>query len=63
MLHLRIVKILEPAACTEEGRMLKPQEGELLMLRGGLGPWAYDVDNTGPSAAALRILWDKAGLP
>ncbi|KAJ7107931.1 hypothetical protein C8R44DRAFT_986986 [Mycena epipterygia] len=67
MLHLRIVKILEPAACSEvdgyDGRLITPQEGELLTLRGGLEPWAYDVDNNGASAAALRVLWDKAGLP
>ncbi|KAJ7110624.1 hypothetical protein C8R44DRAFT_743088 [Mycena epipterygia] len=64
ILHLRIVKIMEPVTCTVEGhnvRMLKPEEGELLTVsfRGGMPqPWAYDIDAESKTSVGLRALWD-----
>ncbi|KAJ7110633.1 hypothetical protein C8R44DRAFT_985797 [Mycena epipterygia] len=71
VVHLRIVKIVKPVACTVKGgyagRVVKPKEGELLnvFLHGSaLEPWAYDIDHrTGkPNSAALRVLWDKSSV-
>ncbi|KAJ7110636.1 hypothetical protein C8R44DRAFT_261875 [Mycena epipterygia] len=63
MLHLRIVKIIEPVIFTVEGyngRMLKP-EGKLLTVsfRGGVPePWTYGIDIEGKCSVGLRALWD-----
>ncbi|KAJ7240131.1 hypothetical protein B0H12DRAFT_57328 [Mycena haematopus] len=64
---LRIVKIVTPFSCTVEqykGRIVKPEEGQLLTMcvRGRApAPWSYDIDakNSAP-ASALRVLWDNS---
>ncbi|KAJ7082623.1 hypothetical protein B0H15DRAFT_803084 [Mycena belliarum] len=70
VLHMRIVSIVTPVACTvnaEEysGRIVRPEEGALLLVRtrsGGQIPWSYDIDaKRTPTAEALRILWDASG--
>ncbi|KAJ7458586.1 hypothetical protein FB451DRAFT_1507970 [Mycena latifolia] len=69
VLHMRIVKIVEPVACTVDaatydGRILRPEEGQLFSVitsRGSRKPWTYDIDNTNPTSqvsTALRTLWD-----
>lgn len=69
MVHLRIVKITQPVKCSVEdytGPVLKPEEGELLVVSSyNREPqaWAYDVDDKRKAAAALRVLWHKSGLP
>ncbi|KAJ7698414.1 hypothetical protein B0H17DRAFT_1328669 [Mycena rosella] len=74
VIHMRIVEILEPVACTVDaanytGRVLQPQEGQLLTIQnpsGISGPWAYDIDNDRPTskvAASLRVLWDNSPTP
>ncbi|KAJ7132508.1 hypothetical protein C8R44DRAFT_849945 [Mycena epipterygia] len=70
VIHLRIVKVLQPLVCTVEeykGRMLAVEEGELLAVsnyRRTPEPWEYDIDSgTGKHAAALRVLWDNSKLP
>ncbi|KAJ7610732.1 hypothetical protein DFH06DRAFT_171609 [Mycena polygramma] len=69
ILHLRIAKIIEPVSCTVEGydgRLLQPEEGELLTVcppSKMAEPWAVDLDSTAQTARALRILWDAAGYP
>ncbi|KAJ7106909.1 hypothetical protein C8R44DRAFT_322675 [Mycena epipterygia] len=69
VVHLRIVKIIEPVEPLVEGyngRVLKPEEGELLAIsseRRAAEPWSYDIDRKAKSAAALRVLWEKSGLP
>ncbi|KAJ7646244.1 hypothetical protein DFH06DRAFT_1050361 [Mycena polygramma] len=68
VIHMRIVKIVEPAKRSIEGlklRMLEPLEGHLLSVsrRGqGVYPWACDLDRKTRRAAALRMLWDASGL-
>ncbi|KAJ7110625.1 hypothetical protein C8R44DRAFT_856894 [Mycena epipterygia] len=68
MLHLRIVKIVQPVARTVEGyagRMGKPEEGQLLTVshyHRAPEPWAFDVDADIKNAAGLRHLWDKSGV-
>ncbi|KAJ7110622.1 hypothetical protein C8R44DRAFT_800346 [Mycena epipterygia] len=68
VVHLRILKIVEPVAFTMEGyagRVVKPKEGELLTVsvRGSVPePWAYDIDLKTKHGAALRALWDKSGV-
>ncbi|KAJ7110681.1 hypothetical protein C8R44DRAFT_883801 [Mycena epipterygia] len=69
MVHLRIVKIVEPVVSTVKGyngRVIKPEEGQLLKVtfRGRLPePWTYNIDRETEPALALRVLWDKSGLP
>ncbi|KAJ7620828.1 hypothetical protein DFH06DRAFT_1233234 [Mycena polygramma] len=69
ILHLRIAKIIEPVRCTVEGydgRLLQPEEGDLLTVRAPgkpAEPWAVDLDSKAQTACALRILWDAAGYP
>ncbi|KAJ7698398.1 hypothetical protein B0H17DRAFT_1196971 [Mycena rosella] len=74
VIHMRIVEILEPVACKVDaanytGRVLQPQEGQLLTIQnpsGISGPWAYDIDNDRPTskvAASLRVLWDNSPTP
>ncbi|KAJ7110600.1 hypothetical protein C8R44DRAFT_261603 [Mycena epipterygia] len=66
VVHMRIVKIIQPVAPTEAvytGRVPKPEEGQLLNVakRGRAPePWAYDVDEKGSTAAGLRVLWDNS---
>ncbi|KAJ6566118.1 hypothetical protein B0H19DRAFT_1066463 [Mycena capillaripes] len=63
--HLRITKIVNPSSYTVEnytGRILKPQEGELLTQRKyghAPAPWAYDMDSQTDRAVAFRALWDN----
>ncbi|KAJ7452821.1 hypothetical protein FB451DRAFT_1145109 [Mycena latifolia] len=53
VLHLRILKIVTPVSTivdheTYSGRPLRPEEGQLFMVRsrgGRLGPWAYNLNN------------------
>ncbi|KAJ7106891.1 hypothetical protein C8R44DRAFT_744771 [Mycena epipterygia] len=66
VIHLRIVKIVTPVACPAKGRMLEPKEGQLLTVsdnRRAPAPWAYDIDRKTDAAFALRVLWNKSGLP
>ncbi|KAJ6546029.1 hypothetical protein DFH09DRAFT_652951 [Mycena vulgaris] len=70
VLHIRIVKIIEPAVCTVDGykrRVVRPQEGHLFTVcsRGGPPePWAYDIDRDETKvASALRVLWDNSQTP
>ncbi|KAJ7611909.1 hypothetical protein DFH06DRAFT_1244054 [Mycena polygramma] len=72
VVHMRIVKIVEPAKCTISPsagvklRMLEPLEGYLLGVsrRGkGVYPSACDLDRGTQRAGALRVLWDASGLP
>ncbi|KAJ7890383.1 hypothetical protein B0H13DRAFT_2040375 [Mycena leptocephala] len=69
VIHMRIVKLVNPVACTVQnykGRILRPEEGELLTisLRGGPSePWAYDIDSKTKLAAGLRALWDATSIP
>jgi hypothetical protein len=69
VIHMRIVKMVNPVACTVQnykGRILRPEEGELLTisLRGGPSePWAYDIDCKTKLAAGLRALWDATSIP
>ncbi|KAJ7240133.1 hypothetical protein B0H12DRAFT_1074841 [Mycena haematopus] len=65
---LRFVKISTPISCRVKrykGRIVKPEEGQLLTLclRGGApAPWSYDIDaNDTAPASALRALWDSSG--
>ncbi|KAJ7142649.1 hypothetical protein C8R44DRAFT_561450, partial [Mycena epipterygia] len=50
VVHMRIVKIIQPVACTvdeQNGRVLLPQEGQLLTRprdKVAPKPWAYDID-------------------
>ncbi|KAJ6546023.1 hypothetical protein DFH09DRAFT_1171811 [Mycena vulgaris] len=67
VLHIRIVKIIQPAVCTVEGykgRVVRPEEGHLFTVRphgGPPEPWAYDIDHKKTEAAsALRVLWDNS---
>ncbi|KAJ6462472.1 hypothetical protein C8R45DRAFT_1080600 [Mycena sanguinolenta] len=64
---LRIVRIVTSVFCTiktYKGRVVRPEEGQLLTLslRGrGPAPWSYDIDAHKSAAAhALRILWDNS---
>ncbi|KAJ6452325.1 hypothetical protein C8R47DRAFT_1229490 [Mycena vitilis] len=69
VIHLRIVKIIEPVKCTLggfEGRMIEPKDGELLTLSRrstAPEPWACDLDRDTRRAVALRTLWDASKLP
>ncbi|KAJ7458587.1 hypothetical protein FB451DRAFT_1046772, partial [Mycena latifolia] len=74
VLHMRIVKIVEPVACTVDaasygGRILRPEEGELVTacFRGGPpAPWTHDIDDPQPNSplsTALRALWDISRPP
>ncbi|KAJ7123253.1 hypothetical protein C8R43DRAFT_933050 [Mycena crocata] len=71
VLHLRIVKIVQPVTCTVEnyrGRIVQPREGELYTVskyRGAPEPWVYDIDGNrkGKGITGLRELWDISGLP
>ncbi|KAJ7469616.1 hypothetical protein FB451DRAFT_355537 [Mycena latifolia] len=72
VLHIRIVKILQPIACTVQeqtytGRIKRPEEGQLLTVsyfHRPPAPWMYDIDaNNSKIAAALRILWDNSREP
>ncbi|KAJ7110668.1 hypothetical protein C8R44DRAFT_800428 [Mycena epipterygia] len=72
VLHLRIVKIIQPVTCTVEeykGRVLKPEEGQLLNVSfcdGVPEPWAFDIDasidieGSIQDGAGLRVLWDAS---
>ncbi|KAF8198767.1 hypothetical protein K438DRAFT_1966731 [Mycena galopus ATCC 62051] len=70
VVFLRIIRILTPVSCTVDekeykGRVLKPEEGELLaacLWGRAPSPWSYDIDKSGSrAAAALRVLWDNSG--
>ncbi|KAJ6572800.1 hypothetical protein DFH09DRAFT_1362349 [Mycena vulgaris] len=69
VLHLRIVKIIEPVASTTtgNGHVCRPEEGELFMVKdarnGVRGPWAYDIDRAYHVGRALRDLWDNSQTP
>ncbi|KAJ7660752.1 hypothetical protein DFH06DRAFT_1400094, partial [Mycena polygramma] len=67
VVHLHIVKILTPVTCVQKGysgRVLQPQEGELLTVThysDPPAPWGYDIDRMRTfSAVALRDLWDHS---
>ncbi|KAJ7645751.1 hypothetical protein B0H17DRAFT_449571 [Mycena rosella] len=69
VLHMRIIKTLEPVVCTVDirsyhGRVVQPVEGQLLTVRDYQrppAPWAYDIDShRSQSAAALRALWENS---
>ncbi|KAJ7452816.1 hypothetical protein FB451DRAFT_1409117 [Mycena latifolia] len=71
VLHLRILKIVKPVATivdleTYSGHPLRPEEGQLFMVRspgGAPRPWAYDIDKGTRAAAALRVLWNNSRTP
>ncbi|KAJ7123275.1 hypothetical protein C8R43DRAFT_1032014 [Mycena crocata] len=74
VLHMRMVKITQPVACTVKnysGRVVQPREGELVTIydrryldRSLPQPWTYDIDTKRTKiAACLRALWDISGLP
>ncbi|KAJ6576154.1 hypothetical protein DFH09DRAFT_1031684 [Mycena vulgaris] len=70
VLHVRVVKIIQPVACTRPshtGRVVRPQEGQLLTVcnhGGPAKPWAYNIDKrSSVAAAALRVLWDNSPPP
>ncbi|KAJ6546051.1 hypothetical protein DFH09DRAFT_1367493 [Mycena vulgaris] len=69
VLHLRIVKTLQPVACSMagyEGRVVRPEEGHLFTVRfygRPPEPWAYNIDRKSNVAAALRVLWDNPRTP
>ncbi|KAJ6462438.1 hypothetical protein C8R45DRAFT_1026779 [Mycena sanguinolenta] len=63
----RIVRIVTPVSCTVnryKGRVIKPEEGQLLTLSlhgRAPAPWSYDIDAHKSAAAhALRVLWDSS---
>ncbi|KAJ6555675.1 hypothetical protein DFH09DRAFT_1165096 [Mycena vulgaris] len=69
VLHLRIVKIIQPVACNVpgyNGRVGRPEEGQLFTVyprhaAGKPTPWAYDIDDSRrslSSSSALQVLWD-----
>lgn len=66
VLHMRILRLVRPvvsAFLNYKGRLLEPQEGELLTVspRGGRGapePWKCDLSRRNNTAAGLRALWD-----
>ncbi|KAJ7458590.1 hypothetical protein FB451DRAFT_581593 [Mycena latifolia] len=68
VVHIRILKIVNSVTCmdavTDTGRILRPEEGELLTVRfyGRLpAPWTHDIDRpypNSPVSIALRALWD-----
>ncbi|KAJ7708105.1 hypothetical protein B0H17DRAFT_1191604 [Mycena rosella] len=68
VIHLRIIKILQPVTCTVDarsynGRVVRPEEGQLFMVRSSgrpPEPWAYDIGKKSKPAAALRVLWDNS---
>ncbi|KAJ6474432.1 hypothetical protein C8R47DRAFT_709162 [Mycena vitilis] len=67
VVHLRIVKILTPVTRVQKGhsgRVLQPQEGELLTVTyysDPPAPWGYDIDHMKTfTAVALRDLWDHS---
>ncbi|KAJ7708107.1 hypothetical protein B0H17DRAFT_1174310 [Mycena rosella] len=70
VIHLRIIKILQPGTCTVDvrsydGRVERPEEGQLFMVRFRDGPpktWAYDIDKKFKLAAVLRVLWDSSPI-
>ncbi|KAJ7113930.1 hypothetical protein C8R44DRAFT_740806 [Mycena epipterygia] len=68
VVRLRFLKIVQPVECTMEGyngRVLEPEEGQLLTVssyRHAAEPWAYDIDRKTRLGAALRVLWDKSGI-
>ncbi|KAJ7907546.1 hypothetical protein B0H13DRAFT_1715786 [Mycena leptocephala] len=61
VLQLRITKIVKPVTCTipgYTGRILRPEEGQLLKVRhrGAPEPWTFDIDSKrSVAAAALRV--------
>ncbi|KAJ7832055.1 hypothetical protein B0H14DRAFT_2364926 [Mycena olivaceomarginata] len=65
IVHLRIVKLLTPVSSVVDGNprrfVVKPEEGELVahFRDGEPHVWAYNIDDTGKVAAALRTLWDN----
>ncbi|KAJ7708103.1 hypothetical protein B0H17DRAFT_1325089 [Mycena rosella] len=70
VLHMRIVKLLQPVTCTMDargynGRFLRPQEDQLLTVRfrgARPEPWLYDIDKKFKPATALRVLWDNSRI-
>ncbi|KAJ6546063.1 hypothetical protein DFH09DRAFT_1171903 [Mycena vulgaris] len=69
VLHVRIVEILQPVECAVpgyDGRVVRPEEGQLVMVRNHGGPprpWAYDIDDSTLVGGALRVLWDNSQTP
>ncbi|KAJ6552587.1 hypothetical protein DFH09DRAFT_1319038 [Mycena vulgaris] len=72
VLHLRILKIVEPVSCTVNplgysGQLLQPEEGELLKVRnrhGVLHAWEHKVDpGRRYDDGTIRQLWDSTGQP
>ncbi|KAJ7720051.1 hypothetical protein B0H16DRAFT_392803 [Mycena metata] len=69
VVHMRILRIVRPIASVflnYEGRLLEPQEGELLTvaLRGQAPePWKCDLARKNSTAAAFRALWDVSRIP
>ncbi|KAJ6535646.1 hypothetical protein B0H19DRAFT_1383129 [Mycena capillaripes] len=68
LVRLRFTKILSPPVCAQRnynGRVLKPEEGELLTLqiRGRApAPWAYNIDSKSQPGVAFRALWDDTSI-
>ncbi|KAJ6605422.1 hypothetical protein DFH09DRAFT_1422570 [Mycena vulgaris] len=72
VLHLRILKIVKPVACTVNplayvGTLVQPEEGALLKVRNRRGlvyAWEHKVD-TGRTYddATIRDLWNSTGEP
>ncbi|KAJ6546031.1 hypothetical protein DFH09DRAFT_1040323 [Mycena vulgaris] len=66
VLHIRIMKIIQPVAYTVggyQGRVVRPEEGHLFTVRYHGGPplpWAYDLDRDEIKLSALRVLWDNS---
>jgi hypothetical protein len=59
------VKLFTPVSSVVDGNprrfVVKPEEGELVahFRDGEPHVWAYNIDDTGKVAAALRTLWDN----
>ncbi|KAJ7700380.1 hypothetical protein B0H17DRAFT_1047116 [Mycena rosella] len=72
VLHLRILKIVNPVAFAVDsesytGQILRPKEGHLFRIidrHGVPGPWTYDIDHRESKiAAAFQILWENSTMP
>ncbi|KAJ6518572.1 hypothetical protein DFH09DRAFT_1098400 [Mycena vulgaris] len=67
VLHVRIVKIVQPVDCAVPGytgRLVRPEEGQLFTVRtrgGPPKPWSYNIDRRKTmGAAGLRFLWENS---
>ncbi|KAJ6518586.1 hypothetical protein DFH09DRAFT_1363936 [Mycena vulgaris] len=70
VLHVRIVKIVQPVDCAVPGytgRVVRPEEGQLFTVRtrgGPPKPWSYNIDRRKTmGAAGLRFLWENSQAP